>query len=168
MATVFKSENLEFREDAGRIEHYRLFTTFPRLSSVVKSNNLLFDMRQLNPGQFSFPYHFHRNSEELMMVVSGAMTLRSPEGLEILEKGDLVFCEMGDAGAHQFYNHTPEPCIYLDIRTQIGIDVAEYPDTGKINILPAREIFDKGSQADYFKGEENLLHKWEELKNKKE
>jgi uncharacterized cupin superfamily protein len=168
MATVFKHKNQEFREDANKIYPYRLFSAFPRLSQRVDAKHLIFDMRQLNPGQFSFPYHFHRNSEELMMVISGEMTLRSPNGFEILKKGDIVFCELGEAGAHQFFNHSEEPCTYLDIRTQIGIDVAEYPDSGKINILPAREIYKKDVPVDYFQGEENIAEKWKALKNKNE
>jgi uncharacterized cupin superfamily protein len=103
-----------------------------------------------------------------MMVISGEMTLRSPRGFEILEKSDIVFCELGEAGAHQFFNHSEEPCVYLDIRTQIGIDVAEYPDSGKINILPAREIYKKDAQVDYFQGEGNISEKWKELKDKNE
>ncbi len=95
MATIFKHDAVEFKEDPGKIEHYRLFTASPRLYSVANSKNLIFDLRMLNPGQYSFPYHFHRHAEELMMVLSGTMTLRSPNGLEVMTKGDLVFFEMG-------------------------------------------------------------------------
>jgi uncharacterized cupin superfamily protein len=71
---------------------------------------------------------------------------------------------MGETGAHQFFNHNDEPCTYLDIRTLIGIDVVEYPDSGKINVMPGFEVFEKSSRVDYFKGEENILEKWNELK----
>lgn len=164
MATIFKNDKIEFKEDQNKIDNYRLFTASPRLASVVKSRNLIFDLRLLNPGQFSFPYHFHKNAEELMMIISGSMTMRSPKGFEILNKGDIVFIEMGETGAHQFFNHTTEPCTYLDIRTLIGMDVVEYPDSDKINVLPENEVFEKRSKAGYFKGEENIAEKWEELK----
>ena len=164
MATVIKRDLVDFKADANKIDNYRLFTASPRLSSVAHSKNLFFDLRQLNSGQYSFPYHFHRNVEELITVISGSMTLRSPRGLEIVEAGDIVFFEMGESGAHQFYNHGTEPCTYLDIRTFYGIDVCEYPDSGKINILPAMDIFEKSSKVGYFKGEEHILEKWEELK----
>lgn len=100
------------------------------------------------------------------MVVSGSMTLRTPVGLEIVSSGDLVFFEMGETGAHQFFNHTTEPCIYLDVRTFIGFDVCEYPDSGKLLLAPSMEVFDKESQVAYFKGEENIVEKWQQLKNK--
>jgi uncharacterized cupin superfamily protein len=163
MATIFKNDKIEFKEDPNKIDNYRLLTASPRLASVVNSRNLIFDLRLLNPGQYSFPYHFHRNAEELMMVISGSMTLRSPDGFEIIGKGDIVFIETGETGAHQFFNHSTEPCTYLDIRTLIGIDIVEYPDSEKINVLPAYEIYEKKSKVNYFKGEENIIEKWDKL-----
>jgi uncharacterized cupin superfamily protein len=161
MATIFKNDKIEFKEDPNKIDNYRLLTASPRLASVVNSKNLIFDLRLLNPGQFSFPYHFHRNAEELIMVISGSMTMRSPDGFQIMTKGDIVFFEMGETGAHQFFNHSTEPCTYLDIRTLIGIDVCEYPDSGKINVIPYYEVFEKRSKVEYFKGEENIFGKME-------
>jgi uncharacterized cupin superfamily protein len=166
MATLFKYDKIEFNEDPNKIDHYRLFTATPRLSSVANSKNLIFDLRLLNPGQFSFPYHFHHNSEEMMMVISGAMTMRSPRGFEIMEKGDIVFFEIGETGAHQFYNHSEEPCTYLDIRSLFGMDVSEYPDSEKINISPMFEQYERKSKVSYFRGEENVLERWNELKKK--
>lgn len=97
------------------------------------------------------------------MVISGSMTMRSPDGFEIIGKGDIVFIETGETGAHQFFNHSTEPCTYLDIRTLIGIDIVEYPDSDKINVMPAYEIYEKKSKVNYFKGEENILEKWGKL-----
>ncbi len=52
-----------------------------------------------------------------------------------VKEGDIVFFEIGPEGAHQLYNHTGEPCRYLDIRTEAGLDICEYPDSDKINII---------------------------------
>jgi uncharacterized cupin superfamily protein len=164
MATLIKRDNVNYQEDPHRIDNYQLFTSSPRLSSLAGSKNLFFDLRLLNPGQFSFPYHFHRNAEEMMVILSGNMTMRSPNGFENLSEGDIVFFEMGETGAHQFHNPNSEPCTYLDIRTFLGIDVCEYPDSGKINVIPAMEIFEKDTKVGYFKGEENVVEKWNELK----
>ena len=118
----------------------------------------------LNPGQFSFPYHFHRHAEELFMVVSVSMTMRTPTGTEILTNGDIVFFEMGETGAHQFFNHGTEPCTYLDIRTFVGTDICEYPDSGKMLLIPSLEVFEKESEVGYFKGEENVIEEWGKIK----
>ena len=164
MATIFRNKDIKFKEDAITIEHFRLFTATPRLSETVDSKNLKFDIRLLHPGEFSFPYHFHRHAEELIMILTGSMTLRTETGFEIMNAGDLVFFEMGKAGAHQFQNHTSEDCTYLDIRTFLNVDVCEYPDTGKVNIIPPYDIFYKNTAVDYYEGEENILSKWNELK----
>ena len=162
MATVLKSGKRDFQADPNKIDNFRLFTDVSRKKNGVNPQNLNFDLRLLNPGQLSAPYHFHRYAEELFMIISGSLTLRTPEGKEIVESGDLIFFEMGESGAHQFYNHTSEPVTYLDVRSYIGYDLCEYPDSGKILIAPSFEIFSKDSKKGYFEGEENILEKWNE------
>ena len=168
MATILKSENREFKEDANKIDNFRILSDISRLKNGIKPEHLNFDLKQLNPDQYSAPYHFHRFAEELFMIVSGSATLRTPTGLDVVNIGDLMFFGIGETGAHQLFNHTTEPCVYLDIRTYIGYDVAEYPDSNKIFIAPSREIFKKDTQVNYFEGEENINEKWEQLKDKKE
>jgi uncharacterized cupin superfamily protein len=97
------------------------------------------------------------------MIVSGSATLRTPKGLEIVNTGDLIFFETGETGAHQLFNHKSETCIYLDISTFIGYDVAEYPDSNTIFLAPSYEIFNKDSKTNYFEGEENILEKLEQI-----
>ncbi|MDR1675871.1 MAG: cupin domain-containing protein, partial [Tannerella sp.] len=128
MATILKSDGREFKENPNKIDGFRIFSDVSRIKKGVNPQQLNFDLRQLNPGQYCAAYHFHRYAEELFMIISGSATLRTPEGLEVVESGDLIFFEMGASGAHQLYNHTDEPCTYLDIRTFMGYDVCEYPD----------------------------------------
>lgn len=165
MATILKSDQREFEASSNKIDPFRIFTDRSRTDKGVNPENLNFDLRQLNPGQYSAPYHFHRCAEELFMIVLGSATLRAPNGLEIVNSGDLMFFEKGATGAHQLYNHTSEPCVYLDIRTYLGYDIAEYPDSDKILIAPSFEIFNKDTQANYFDGEMNIKDQWEQLKN---
>lgn len=162
MAKILKSNQREFQESPNKIDKFRIFTDISRVKNGINPQNLNFDLRQLNPGQYSAPYHFHRYAEELFMIISGSATLRTPDGFEIVNSGDLIFFEMGEAGAHQLYNHTSENCVFLDIRTFIGFDVCEYPDSNKLLIAPAYEIFDKDSQINYFQGEENIDQKWKQ------
>jgi uncharacterized cupin superfamily protein len=166
MATILKNEERDFQEDPNKIDYYRLFSDVTRKEKGLNPQNLNFDLRLLNPGQYSAPYHSHRFAEELFMIISGSMTLRTPNGLDIVSTGDLVFFEMGDSGAHQFYNHTSEGCTYLDIRSFIGHDICDYPDSGKILIAPSFEIFKKGEQSTYFEGEKDVRKRWDDLKRK--
>jgi uncharacterized cupin superfamily protein len=167
MATILKQEQREFKEDPNKIDNFRIFTDISRVKKGLNPQNLNFDLRQLNPGQYCAAYHFHRHAEELFMIISGSATLRTPDGLEIVNSGDLIFFEAGEKGAHQLYNHTEEACIYLDIRTFMGYDVCEYPDSNKIFLVPSYEIFGKNTQLNYFDGEENIRDKWEQIEHKK-
>jgi uncharacterized cupin superfamily protein len=150
-----------------KIDNFRLFSDVTRGKKGINPKNLNFDLRLLNPGQFSAPYHSHRFAEELFMIISGFLTLRTPEGLKIVSAGDLIFFEIGDSGAHQFYNHTTEPCTYLDIRSFIGFDICDYPDSGKMLITPSFEIFNKGNRTTYFEGEQDIKKKWDNTEKNK-
>jgi uncharacterized cupin superfamily protein len=167
MPTIIKPENFEFKTDSSSLEDFGLKTLIPRLGAISDSKHFVFDIRKLDPGKFSFPYHFHWNAEELIMLISGSMTLRSADGFHILNKGELVFFETGDSSVHQFYNHSDSPCTYLDLRTTVGIDITEYPDSKKINVLPSWGLFEKNSSVDYNKGEENVRQIWDKIQNKK-
>ena len=164
MATIFKSTERDFKEVPNKIDYFKILADASITGKELKTKNLNFDLRQLNPGQYSAPYHSHRYAEELFMIISGSATLRTPNGLEVVESGDLMFFEMGDTGAHQLYNHTTEPCTFLDIRTYIGHDVCDYPDSNKILIAPTMEAFGKDSKVPYFDGEQNIREVWEKLK----
>jgi uncharacterized cupin superfamily protein len=166
MPTIIQPEKLEFKVDPSVLEAFKLKSISPRLGDVCNAKHMMFDIRQLDPGKYSFPYHYHHNAEELMMIISGSLTMRTDQGFKIVNKGELVFCEVGETSAHQFFNHTDEPCVYLDIRTTPGIDVTEYPDSGKINILQLKSVFEKSTKVDYNKGEENVQEIWEKLRKK--
>ncbi|HJV78517.1 MAG TPA: cupin domain-containing protein [Paludibacter sp.] len=168
MATILKSEQREFKENANKIDNFKILSDISRLKNGIKPQYLNFDLRQLNPGQYSAPYHFHRYAEELFMIVSGSATLRTTNGLNVVNSGDLLFFETGETGAHQLFNHTTEPCVYLDIRTYIGYDLCEYPDSNKILLAPSFDVFNKDAKVNYFEGEENIREKWKQIEDKKE
>ncbi len=164
MATIFKATERQYRENPGRIEPFRLFSDENITSKMGRTGTLNFDMRRLDPGEYSSTYHFHRYGEELFMIISGQGTLRTPDGLEKVYPGDILFFEAGPTGAHQLYNHSGEPCQYLDVRMFPGYDVCEYPDSGKLLLVPSMEIYARDSLLGYFDGEENVEAIWEELR----
>lgn len=159
MAMIFNAKDLSYELRQSPIPEFSWHTS-PRLAEIVKSKHLQFDVRALDPGKYSYPYHFHRNAEEIFVILSGKATLRSPENFVELSQGDIAFFEIGPEGAHQLYNHTEQPCVFLDIRTDIGLDVCEYPDSGKINVLPYREIYKAKDKVDYYMDEEKVSDKW--------
>lgn len=159
MPEIFNEKTVPFELKKSPLPDYAWYTS-PKIAELVKSKHLQFDIRSLEPDKFSYPYHSHRNSEEIFVILSGCVTLRTHEGFKQLSVGDIVFFEMGPTGAHQLYNHTEAPCRYLDIRTVAGLDVCEYPDSGKINILPDIEVYQSASRVSYFKDEDKVREKW--------
>src|SRR5262249_46341894 len=58
---------------------------------------------ELAPGQQS-AYHWQGGEEEWLLVLAGAVTLRTPEGEQVLRPWDLAAFPRGAAGAHQVRN----------------------------------------------------------------
>lgn len=163
MATIIRKEETDFQPNPSRIDGFRLLTDISRQKRGINPQYLNFDLRQLNPKEFNAAYHFHRYAEELFVIMKGSATLRTPKGLEVVNEGDMIFFEAGEGGAHQLYNHTEEPCTFLDMRSFIGYDVCEYPDSDKIIIVPNGETFRIGEQVPYFDGEEDIRTVWDNL-----
>jgi uncharacterized cupin superfamily protein len=86
---------------------------------------------ELGAGNFAV-YHFHHGAEELMIVLRGSPTLRTPEGDRVLEEGAVVHFPPGPAGAHGIRNETDEPVRYVMVSDHPSPEVAEYPDLGQI------------------------------------
>ena len=167
MPFIHKLADIELKQNLSTVSDFSWKAGLP-LAEISGSKYLNFDIKSLFPGKFSYPYHFHRNAEELFVILEGEATLRSPKGYQTVSKGDLIFFEEGPEGAHQFYNHGDQPLLYMDLRTKANVDVCEYPDSGKINILPAMDIFRKDSRVPYYTGEEGVREKWPEEILKKE
>jgi len=110
----------------------------------------------LPPGNANAPYHWHHAVEELLLVLAGEPTLRSPEGEQRLRPGDVVSFPRGPDGAHKVVNESAEPARYLVFSTRPGIDIVEYPDSRKVGFGSRGRAFrmlrDEPS-LDYWEGE---------------
>jgi uncharacterized cupin superfamily protein len=76
------------------------------------------------------PLHMHYGVEEMFFVLSGTLTVRTPEGEEELSPGDVVYFPEGPDGLHTFSNPTDEPVRMLAISTKRFPDVVAYPERG--------------------------------------
>src|SRR5262249_49602008 len=77
-------------------------------------------------------YHAHHGSEELLLVLRGRPTLRTPEGEREVAPGDVVSFPPGPAGAHGFRNDTDEPARYVVLGTRVSPEVVDYPDLKQV------------------------------------
>jgi uncharacterized cupin superfamily protein len=86
---------------------------------------------ELGPGN-SVVYHFHHGSEELLIVLRGRPTLRTPEGERQVAEGEVVHFPLGPEGAHGLRNDTDHAVRYVVAGIRVSPEVAEYPDLKKI------------------------------------
>jgi uncharacterized cupin superfamily protein len=111
---------------------------------------------EIEPGQKTFPYHWQYVEEELLIVLDGEPTLRTPEGERRLTRGDAVVFRRGPEGAHLVRNDTVDPVRILMLSTPSQLEIAEYPDSDKIGVFAKglRLLVRRESSVDYFDGEE--------------
>jgi uncharacterized cupin superfamily protein len=130
---------------------------------VPPGNTLGMSVYELLPDQTQCPYHFHHGNEELILVLHGRPTLRTPDGEEELQPGDSVHFPKGAAGAHQVVNRTDEPARYVVADAHVSPELIEYPDTGKFATMARTESQRGGpiwtvhrldDAVDYFDGEQ--------------
>ena len=107
---------------------------------------------ELQPGGSQFVYHFHRGSDELLIVLQGAPVVRLHDGDRRLRQGDVVPLPRGPEGGHQIRNETGEVARVLIVSTNVDPDVAEYPDTGKLGIGA------DGSEWAFFRRDDTVGH----------
>jgi uncharacterized cupin superfamily protein len=87
----------------------------------------------LAPGKKICAYHWHFGEEEWLLVVSGAPTLRTPEGERVLRPWDVEVFVRGEAGTHEVRNDTGEPVRLVMLSTVSDPEVCVYPDSGKVS-----------------------------------
>ena len=114
----------------------------------------------MDPGEAAYPYHYHLTEEELVLVLDGTPSLRTPEGWRELEPGELVSFERGEQGAHQLVNRSAGTVRFLAFSTQGEPDLVMYPDSGKLGAyerLPEggglHAMFRTADAVDYYEGE---------------
>jgi len=124
----------------------------------VAGEHLGASLYELPPGERTFPYHYELGNDELLVVVSGRPTVRTPDGEAELEPGDCVLFPSGPDGAHQIANPSDEPVRVLLVSNFALPRSAVQPDSGKIMIRwgdqpDERKWFRLADEADYWEGE---------------
>src|ERR1700759_4784827 len=86
---------------------------------------------ELPPGEAAYPYHFHYSDEEVVIVLSGRPTLRTPAGARRRDQGEAFRLELGGEGAPQLWNAGEEPVRFLAVSSHGHRDIVVYPDSNK-------------------------------------
>jgi uncharacterized cupin superfamily protein len=153
-ASITNPDFDELREHDGfRAKRARL----GRQVGTVKTGVSLWEVP---PGEAAYPYHWHASEEEVLVVLSGRPSLRTPEGWRELEQGDVLAFPVGEQGAHQIVNRTDKDLRFLAFSNQHA-DIVFRPDSGTLTV--AERIPEGGGYhhhfriddgVDYYEGEE--------------
>jgi uncharacterized cupin superfamily protein len=128
------------------------------IGEAAGARDLGYNLTLVKPGARSNPFHFHHAEEEAFYVLEGHGILRQgdeggDEEMIEIRAGDVVAFPAGTGIAHQFVNTSDAPLVYLAISTKARLDVAEYPDSDKVNVRSTRLIVRRSPRLDYYDGE---------------
>ena len=146
-----------FKYDETDPEPYRAGAN--RFGPAIGASRLGATVYELPPGQALCPYHYE-SEEEWLLVLQGQLTLRHPEGEDVLGPGDITAFPVGPAGAHKTTNNGTETVRMLMFANSDPIGYVVYPDSDKIAYWgdssdPADRFVRvrRGEKLDYYDGE---------------
>jgi uncharacterized cupin superfamily protein len=131
-----------------------------RLGRQAGTEKVGVSLWELPPGEAAYPYHWHVAEEEVLIVLEGTPSLRTPGGWSELERGDVACFRVGEEGAHQLVNRTDSTVRFLALSNQQS-DIVVYPDSRKIGAFERRpqgggihSAFREQDAVDYYEGEQ--------------
>jgi uncharacterized cupin superfamily protein len=157
MPNVFEPD---FEPDAEGGDGF--FQRRARLGRAAGAERLGASLLELPPGTTPYPYHAHYGNEELLVVLRGRPSLRTPEGWRELDEGEVVSFPRGERGAHQVSNFGDAPARVLIVSEMNAPEVLRYPDSDKVAARETPpgtaasgffEVFRASDAADYWEGE---------------
>jgi uncharacterized cupin superfamily protein len=153
--------NIDYPEFDEPREHPGFRCRRARLSRQAGGERLGLSLWEVPPGEAAYPYHHHLTEEELVLVLEGRPSLRTPEGWRELQEGEVVSFLRGGPGAHQLVNRSRETVRFLAFSTSGEPDIVIYPDSGKLGANERRAdggglraMFRMSDTVDYHDGEQ--------------
>ena len=116
---------------------------------------------EVEPGEAAYPYHAHLTEEEIIVVLEGTPSLRTPAGWRELEQGEVVVFPAGRDGAHQIVNKSDATIRFLSFSNSGEPEIVIQIDAGKVGAFerPADGgglslWFREADAVEYFEGVE--------------
>jgi uncharacterized cupin superfamily protein len=82
----------------------------------------------LAPGALSSLRHWHEEQDEILVVLSGDLTLVDDHGETALSAGDVAAFPAGDANGHHIVNKSGSDGTFFVVGTHTPTETAWYPD----------------------------------------
>jgi uncharacterized cupin superfamily protein len=131
----------------------------PESLDLLKRHPFDLALVRIPKGKTLCPYHAHAAESELYLVLSGRGSVRDKDGITEVGPGDAFLFQPGEA--HQLSNAGNEDFVYYVIADNPRSggatgDSCYYPDSNKWAVTTDghNEVVVKGSETDYFNGEE--------------
>ena len=151
MSEILNVFEVSLEGDPSDPEGYRCSAA--RVGPLLGASRLGMSLYELPAGQSICPYHYEFGDEEWLLVLEGRPTLRTTEGEEEVEPGDVICFPAGEAGAHKATNRGEGRVLVAMLSTKREPAVAVYPDSGKVGVWPPGKLFRLGDAVDYWEGE---------------
>lgn len=127
------------------------------VGQALSAQTLAVKVYEMPPGQSVCPYHYEYE-EEWLLVLAGTICVRTPEGEQEIQDGDLVCFPRGPAGAHKATNRGETTARIMMFSSAREPAVAVYPDSKKLGVWPGNEednmmVRREEGKVDYWDGE---------------
>jgi len=99
-----------------------------RLGDAVGLTTMGVNLTSLPPGARSSLRHWHEVEDEMVVVLSGTLTLIDDAGETEIGPGEAAGFPGGDANAHCFYNRGTVEAVFLEIGTRPTQDRCHYAE----------------------------------------
>jgi uncharacterized cupin superfamily protein len=126
----FNVFDAEFTYDESDPEQYR--AGMNRFGPQIGARRMGATVYELPPDTSVCPYHYE-SEEEWLLVLQGQVTLRHPEGEDVLGPGDIAAFPPGPEGAHKTTNNGTQTVRMLMFANSDPIGYAVYPDSNKVS-----------------------------------
>jgi uncharacterized cupin superfamily protein len=149
----FLSDSFEY--DPSDPDGYRSGSM--HVTKAIGAQALVVKVFELPPGQSLCPYHYEYE-EEWLVVLDGSVLVRTPDGEQTLDRGEIVSFPVGPAGAHKLSNPSEAGAQVMMFSSAREPAVAVYPDSDKIGVWPGNPddvvmLRRADGAVDYFDGE---------------
>ncbi|MEL7690465.1 cupin domain-containing protein [Citromicrobium bathyomarinum] len=102
---------------------------YRRLAPVAGLTRMGASHVTLKPGAWSSQRHWHREEDELLVMLSGEAVLVEETGETTVRPGDVVAWAAGVANGHHLQNRSDADCVFVAISAgPKDRDSGEYPD----------------------------------------
>lgn len=91
-------------------------------------------VEELPPGSRSSHSHWHATEDEMVLILSGEVTLIEGTSQTTLSPGDAACWRAGDPVGHSLHNRSDEPVRYVVIGTRAPKDRVTYPTHNRVLI----------------------------------